>query len=194
MCEQGMKMEVLSLNTDGNSPFLACTTAKAASWNVVEERQSAVADNPAEVVSPEPASIVTERRRIARDLHDSFPQEFQVIMLHLRVAMQDPSAAKAPQHLMNALSAAEVGLAKARRYVKELRGTKAPDAHPGDLLDDIEKAFDEFQRADEHLDLRAIVIGTPRPLATRVRGEASAICARGGLQCTEALPRSGDRM
>ncbi|MGA2549569.1 MAG: ATP-binding protein [Burkholderiaceae bacterium] len=68
---------------------------------------------------------VEERQRLARDLHDSFPQEFQVILLHLRLALSDGETVDARRYVQGAMQAAENGLRKARLYIGQLRSSTA---------------------------------------------------------------------
>jgi PAS domain S-box-containing protein len=71
----------------------------------------------------ENASVIEERNRIARDIHDTLAQSFTGILMHLEVAAltltNDPTTAR--MCLQTSSELAETGLAEARRSVAALR-------------------------------------------------------------------------
>ena len=71
----------------------------------------------------EEASILEERNRMAREIHDTLAQSFTSIMVHLDAAAQrrmlDPESAQS--HLRTGRTLARSGLADARRSVEALR-------------------------------------------------------------------------
>lgn len=71
----------------------------------------------------EEASILDERNRMAREIHDTLAQAFTGILLHVRNATEQitkkPAAAK--KHLETVDELARIGLAEARRSVSALR-------------------------------------------------------------------------
>jgi signal transduction histidine kinase len=79
---------------------------------------------------PEGALAAAERTRLARELHDSFPQEFQAIILQLRLALLGASDPEVRLHVLNALHAAEAGLHKTREHIVSLREPGRRPAHP----------------------------------------------------------------
>lgn len=81
----------------------------------------------------EEASILEERNRMAREIHDTLAQAFTSIIVHLNAAsqriMSDPNAVEV--HLNTGRSLARSGLAEARRSVEALRPQLLED---GDLF------------------------------------------------------------
>lgn len=65
--------------------------------------------------------VAAERMRLARNLHDSFPQEFQAIILQLRLALSGACDPQARLHILNALRTAEAGLHKTHEHIVLLR-------------------------------------------------------------------------
>lgn len=78
------------------------------------------------------ASVLEERNRIARDIHDTLAQSFTSIIVHLEVASRklatDPVTAQTC--LQTSYELAQVGLAEARRSIAALR---PQDLEQGDL-------------------------------------------------------------
>lgn len=71
----------------------------------------------------EALSVLEERNRLARDIHDSLAQAFTSILVHLEVAERklDTDPAKVQACLQTSAEVAQVGLADARRAIKALR-------------------------------------------------------------------------
>ena len=67
---------------------------------------------------------------MARDLHDSFPQEFQAVLMHLRVALETKSCVDAKHHVEQAIAAAQTGLTCVRALIKDLRQSSTGKPHP----------------------------------------------------------------
>ena len=61
------------------------------------------------------------QKSMARDLHDSFPQEFQAVIMHLRVALETNSCSDAKHHVEQAIAAAQTGLNCVRGLIRDLR-------------------------------------------------------------------------
>ncbi|MHC5893664.1 sensor histidine kinase [Nostoc sp.] len=87
--------------------------------DISEQRNAALRERK----SAEEASILEERNRIAREIHDTLAQAFTSIIVHLDAASQrltiDPDAAES--HLKTGRILARSGLADARRSVEALR-------------------------------------------------------------------------
>ncbi|MHC5936107.1 AAA family ATPase [Nostoc sp.] len=87
--------------------------------DISEQRNAALRERK----SAEEASILEERNRIAREIHDTLAQAFTSIIVHLDAASQrltiDPDAAQS--HLKTGRILARSGLADARRSVEALR-------------------------------------------------------------------------
>jgi signal transduction histidine kinase len=62
-----------------------------------------------------------ERLRVARDLHDLVLQDLTAVLLQLRAASHSPCTDSLTGYLGQATSAAEQGLASARKLLRELR-------------------------------------------------------------------------
>ncbi len=70
----------------------------------------------------EEASILEERNRIAREIHDTLAQALTGVIVHMEVAkVVVPEDSKARNHLIQAHNLARDGLAEARRSVRALR-------------------------------------------------------------------------
>jgi two-component system NarL family sensor kinase len=70
----------------------------------------------------EEASILEERNRIAREIHDTLAQALTGVIVHMEVAkVVVPEDSKARNHLIQAHDLARDGLAEARRSVRALR-------------------------------------------------------------------------
>jgi two-component system NarL family sensor kinase len=70
----------------------------------------------------EEASILEERNRIAREIHDTLAQALTGVIIHMEVAkVVVPEDSKARNHLIQAHNLARDGLAEARRSVWALR-------------------------------------------------------------------------
>jgi signal transduction histidine kinase len=71
----------------------------------------------------EEASIIEERNRMAREIHDTLTQAFTGIIIHTRSASskQTTEPEKAQTHLIQAQELARSGLTEARRSVEALR-------------------------------------------------------------------------
>lgn len=91
-----------------------------------------VAQNDAAVLS----AIQNERLRVARNIHDVVMQDLTAVLLQLRAARKTASDAQVINHLGQATSAAEQGLAAARNFLRELRR----DLPSAPLEDDTELA------------------------------------------------------
>ncbi|WDD36224.1 AAA family ATPase (plasmid) [Nostoc sp. UHCC 0926] len=114
----------------------------------------------------EEASILEERNRMAREIHDTLAQAFTSIIVHLDAASQritlDPDAAQS--HLKTGRILARSGLADARRSVEALRPQILEE---GDLHNALERlASQMFSHAPVQVVCQAF--GEPYPLAKEV--------------------------
>lgn len=114
----------------------------------------------------EDASILEERNRMAREIHDTLAQAFTSIIVHLDAASQritlDPDAAQS--HLKTGRILARSGLADARRSVEALRPQILEE---GDLHNALERlASQMFSHTPVQVVCQAF--GEPYPLAKEV--------------------------
>lgn len=114
----------------------------------------------------EEASILEERNRMAREIHDTLAQSFTSIIVHLDAASQrlTPDSDAAQSHLKTARMLARSGLADARRSVEALRPQLLEE---GDLY----SALDRFAaQIFSHTSVQVVceLIGEPQPLSIEV--------------------------
>jgi signal transduction histidine kinase len=67
-------------------------------------------------------SIELERLSMARDLHDTVVQDFIVVIMQLRRALEKQDTADRLRHTLEGVGAAEEGLSRARGLLQRLRG------------------------------------------------------------------------
>jgi PAS domain S-box-containing protein len=114
----------------------------------------------------EAASILEERNRMAREIHDTLAQSFTGIIIHARTAANkitvDPE--KAQTHLAQVQNLAKTGLSEARRSVEALRRPYLLEN--SDLL----SAFKHLTRQLESsgITIMCEAIGIPYPLPSEV--------------------------
>lgn len=114
---------------------------------------------------------ISERERIARELHDTLLQGVQGVILRFQAAIDRiPEDEPAHQALSKALDRADDVLVEGRDRVNDLRST-APAV---DLPTVVEQAGEEFAR-DYPAQFQMTVTGTPRALHPVVRDEVYAI-------------------
>lgn len=112
---------------------------------------------------------LSERERIARELHDTLLQGFQGLILRFQaVANRMPPGEPAARMMEEALGLADRVLVEGRDRVKDLRRSADEGA---DLADALAAAGREL-RGPEGSDCRVIVEGQPRRLHPVVRDEA----------------------
>jgi len=116
---------------------------------------------------------LSERERIARELHDTLLQGFQGLMLRFQsVADSIPADQPARQLIEDTMTRGDEVLAEGRDRVQDLRGRD--DA--GDLAQALrEAALKVVARAS--VDFRVVVEGTPRQLHPVVGDEVVQICS-----------------
>jgi signal transduction histidine kinase len=110
---------------------------------------------------------VTERTRIARELHDTLLQSFQGLMLHLQVVDDLLPGGRAKTHLDQTLQRADQAIAEARTAVYDLRSSTTLT---NDLAHAMKSLGDELTSADTAA-FHLVVEGTPRDLHPIVRDE-----------------------
>jgi signal transduction histidine kinase len=114
---------------------------------------------------------LSERERIARELHDTLLQGMQGLILEVQAAANTREPSR--QALNEALDRADALLAEARDRVKDLRGSAAaPVSLRQRLLETVEHVS-----AEERAKLHVIERGTPRDLYPSVREEAVSIAS-----------------
>ncbi|MEJ0084516.1 MAG: triple tyrosine motif-containing protein [Pseudomonadota bacterium] len=117
---------------------------------------------------------IVERERIARDLHDTFLQGVQGLMLRFQLAMDRIPAHEPARALMeDALERADEVLVDGRRKVTNLRASTIED---GDLPEALRLLGSEMMR-DLGARFELSVEGSPRELHPVVREEAFRIAA-----------------
>lgn len=119
---------------------------------------------------------ISERERIARELHDTLLQGVQGVILRFQAAMDRlPEGEPARHALATALDRADDVLVEGRDRVTNLRSTAAPAV---DLPTVVEQAGEEFAR-DYPAQFQMTITGTPRALHPVVRDEVYAIVREG---------------
>lgn len=114
---------------------------------------------------------LSERERIARELHDTLLQGMQGLILEVQAAANTREPSR--QALNEALDRADALLAEARDRVKDLRGSAAaPVSLRQRLLETVEHVS-----AEERAKLHVIERGTPRDLYPSLREEAVSIAS-----------------
>lgn len=109
-----------------------------------------------------------ERERIARELHDTFLQSVQGLILRFQsAASRIPADQPARQLMEKALERADAVLVEGRDRVRELRSKPRAE----DIAESLSRAGDDL-RGDSTIDLRVTVNGSARELHTMVRDEA----------------------
>jgi signal transduction histidine kinase/ligand-binding sensor domain-containing protein len=115
---------------------------------------------------------ISERERIARELHDTLLQGVQGVILRFQAAVDRiPEGEPARHALSKALDRADDVLVEGRDRVNDLRSTAAPAV---DLPTVVEQAGEEFAR-DYPAQFQLTVTGTPQALHPVVRDEVYAI-------------------
>jgi signal transduction histidine kinase/ligand-binding sensor domain-containing protein len=115
---------------------------------------------------------ISERERIARELHDTLLQGVQGVILRFQAAVDRiPEGEPARHALSKALDRADDVLVEGRDRVNDLRSTAAPAV---DLPTVVERAGEEFAR-DYPAQFQMTVTGTPQALHPVVRDEVYAI-------------------
>jgi two-component system NarL family sensor kinase len=114
-----------SLSMGGRETWLAARISPISQdlviWlarDITEQRAAALRERK----QAEEASILAERNRIARDIHDTLAQALTGVVVHMEAAkVVVPEESKARTHVIQAQNLARDGLAEARRSVWALR-------------------------------------------------------------------------
>jgi PAS domain S-box-containing protein len=111
----------------------------------------------------EAASILEERNRMAREIHDTLAQSFTGILLHIGAAVElmTKKTETAQAHLETADELARTGLAEARRSVSALRPQLLEE---GSLYSALNRLTAQM-KASTHTHLICEIIGTAYPLS-----------------------------
>jgi len=110
---------------------------------------------------------ITERTRIARELHDTLLQSFQGLMLRLQVVDDLLPDGKAKHHLGQALERADQAIAEGRNAVYDLRGSAAAT---NDLAQTVKALGEELATSDSAA-FNLLIEGAARDLNPIVRDE-----------------------
>jgi signal transduction histidine kinase len=116
---------------------------------------------------------ISERERIARELHDTLLQSVQGLILHVHAAnMRLPEPEPARALIEQALQRADDVLHEGRDRVRDLRNSECEQSLAAALADAADHA-----RTPDAPPLRLVVVGTPRKLRPLVHQEVLAIAA-----------------
>jgi signal transduction histidine kinase/ligand-binding sensor domain-containing protein len=121
-------------------------------------------------------AVLSERTRIAREIHDTLAQGFVGVSVQLEVTSQllaQSQVAAAHQQLDQTRALVRQGLADARRSIWELRATTAQDALPVQLTRQVEQA------AQGHFTSSVEIGGTYRVLSSELEREVLRIAQEG---------------
>jgi signal transduction histidine kinase len=110
---------------------------------------------------------VTERTRIARELHDTLLQSFQGLMLRLQVVDDLLPEGNAKHQLEETLERADQAIAEGRNAVYDLRGSAAATS---DLVDAV-RALGEELATQDSTGFHLVIEGPPRDLNPILRDE-----------------------
>jgi len=116
---------------------------------------------------------LSERTRIARELHDTLLQSFQGLMLHFQGARNllptDP--AQAGQRLDSALEGAEQAIVEGRNAIHDIRSSVLVNDDLGQALTALGKELSAADPAGNSSTLNVLVEGATRPLDPVMRDE-----------------------
>jgi signal transduction histidine kinase/ligand-binding sensor domain-containing protein len=121
-------------------------------------------------------AVLSERTRIAREIHDTLAQGFVGVSVQLEVTSQllaQSQVAAAHQQLDQTRAFVRQGLADARRSIWELRATTAQDTLPVQLSRQVERA------AQGHFTSSVEIGGTYRVLSSELEREMLRIAQEG---------------
>ena len=121
-------------------------------------------------------AVLSERTRIAREIHDTLAQGFVGVSVQLEVTSQllaQSQVAAAHQQLDQTRAFVRQGLADARRSIWELRATTAKDTLPVQLSRQVERA------AEGHFTSSVEIGGTYRVLSSELEREVLRIAQEG---------------
>jgi len=111
---------------------------------------------------------MSERERIARELHDTLLQGFQGLVLHFQAALdQIPDQEPARQTMKNALSQADQVLIEGRHRVRDLR---AEGSTANEISQELASYGEELAK-DRAITFKLTLVGSPQSLHPVVRDE-----------------------
>jgi PAS domain S-box-containing protein len=156
--------EIVCLRKDGTT-FPAQIRAKVTTYGERVVRIASIRDI-SDRKRAEEASILDERNRMAREIHDTLAQAFTGILLHIGAAMElvTKKTATAQAHLETVDELARTGLAEARRSVAALRPKLLEE---GDLYSALKHLTTQMKSSID-TDLTCEIIGTAYPLSPAI--------------------------
>ena len=122
---------------------------------------------------------LTERLRIARDLHDTLLQRFHGVLLRFQTAyeMLPSRPAEAKESLGGAIDGAAEAITEGRDAVQGLRASTVEDQNLAEAIKALGEELEGSGNERESLPLRVDVQGSPRSLRPIVRDEIYRIAA-----------------
>jgi len=118
---------------------------------------------------------LSERTRIAQELHDTLLQSFQGLMLRFQTVdtLLPARPDKAKTVLEDALDRADTALAEGRNAIQDIRSSPAESTNIAQAINKMmaELAEEETRQADRKPDFAVLIEGVPKPLSPWVNAE-----------------------
>ena len=115
---------------------------------------------------------LAERRRIARELHDTLLQGFLSASMHVQVASDAlPADSPAKPMLARALQLMRQGIEEGRDAVQGLRSSDSRAVDLSQAFSRIRQELEPEGKQDQPVEFRVVVDGQPRPLDPLLRNE-----------------------
>ena len=115
---------------------------------------------------------LAERRRIARELHDTLLQGFLSASMHVQVASDAlPADSPAKPMLARALQLMRQGIEEGRDAVQGLRSSDSRAVDLSQAFSRIRQELEPEGKQDQPVEFRVVVDGQPRPLDPLLRDE-----------------------
>ena len=132
---------------------------------------------------------LAERRRIARELHDTLLQGFLSASMHVQVASDAlPADSPAKPMLARALQLMRQGIEEGRDAVQGLRSSDSRAVDLSQAFSRIRQELEPEGKQDQPVEFRVVVDGQPRPLDPLLRDEVYRIGRGSAHQRISPLP------